>query len=91
MKAQKVGVKSPEAGTPPEVAGIAVRALAVEVGVGLNVGVSLGVGVGVSRGVGVGVGVLVGVRLAEGVAVKAGKPLASAAKTVNVRVNFLPR
>ena len=68
MKTENVGVKYPGLGTPASVAGMAVRAEGVAVGLG------------VSFGVGVGEGIIV----AEGVAVKAGSSLSPAAKTVKV-------
>lgn len=69
MEIRKVGVKSPEVGTPDWVEGILVRAEAVEVGVGLAIA-----GVGVNLIVGVGVSLIVGegVKFPDGVAVKAG-------------------
>lgn len=68
MKTENVGVKYPGLGTPASVAGMAVRAEGVAVGLGVNFGVGSGVGVIV----------------AEGVAVKAGSSLSPAAKTVKV-------
>ena len=84
METKKVGVKSPDVGTPPAVEGMLVRAEAVEVGVGVRVGTLVGVGL-------TPVGFGEGVSVAEGVAVNEGVSLVPAAKTVKVRVMILPK
>ena len=88
MIAAKVGVKTPGSGMALSVEGIEVRPTTV--GVGLASSALEGVGVKVKIGVRVGEGVILGVIVAEGEAVKDGKSLVPAAKTVKALVSDCP-